>query len=788
MSTIARGPFGFPEQMQTDEIDLIEGDQEEFERDREEFDEQFIRDGFEDEETAVNTVESLFRTSRDRMYSHLRQWCANILMYRGMHYVVWDRNNPYLFENGQIEYPWDTHPDDEYSSKARYAANFLQGHMDAWIAKMVAHDPRIVTFPVNDDEQGRELADMGRMILAWKDEQQNFSDKYLHAITLLAMMGNVFIKACHNPMGGMMFNPFKGMKPGDIQLAQQDPRFAELKGISPDLAAQGMAGWDQMDFEGDVESIIVPAYEISYPEEYIRGLDDANCMIHSYITTMQALKEQHGDHPKIDEVTPGLDEQGYQIWFMEKVSNLAQGNEWGTGGEADSEDATGQVLDNFTYVMVHEFWGKMSRHRPKGLFAKVAGGVLLDPVNIEEIANPYMHGQLPFAHLKQCDDRTVLWSTSKIEQGSACQHEYNSGASQIIESRNLTANPITLEEKGTLLQKDDILNVPGEVWQVRPGRLNGIKRLETQNLPAYVHQFLFECRGAMEQIFADYSPQQGESVPGDSGKKVRALQMANEERHIPYARGIAAGLKRHKIQILQLLAQYTEQERIGYVTGSEHERSFFRWSRHTLAPLDANTVGQFTSPDEQARMMIYSLHHRLDLRVEVMPGKSHATAQEDVQLLLQAGMVNPQNPRHFKMVMDMLDYHYETPELLNEKREQSSQAQKENDEFLDTGQPPLPPGQYEDHEEHLRKHRKLTTMERFRSMPPPVQAQFLLHCQLHEEAIIAEPMRMAYIQQKVALQLQQQLGPLLMGGPEAEQGDSNGKPAQRRQAGESAGR
>lgn len=785
-STIARNAIGGVIGTPVDDVELDRQqirDEDELEEAREEFDKPFIVDGFETPRSCVETVEEFFRRGRQRMYPFLRQWCINTLMYRGLQYLMFDTDQPYQVEN--LNGPATSARDEEFEASVQYSANLIQGHMDAWIAKMIAHDPRVSTFPVRDDEHARELADITRMLINWKREEQDFSGEYLRAITLVGLHGNVFLKACWNEMGGALVNPVAKMKPGD----------REIRGVKP-------AGMGDLEFEGNIEQKAIPAFHMTYPEEYIASIGEARYIIETRIETMQSLKEQHADNPNIHHVNPGLDEEGYRLWFAERISDFGQ---FSQGGGSDGMETGGAVLDSMQPVLVHHLYGKATRHRQKGIYLKVAGGQLLYP-NVpddatelsDEHANPYWHGQLPYAHLKQVDDGITLWGTSKCEQSIEPQMEYNAGASQIIESRNMTANPIRLVEKNAVTNKGKIIGCPGEWWDVKRGMIDKIKNLEAPNLPPYVSQQLAECRSTLEHIFADHSPQQGVSTPGDSGFKVRSLQMANEERHVPYARSAASALKRHFLQVVQLLAQYGNDSQQGYITGIEHERAFFTWTKHQLVPrFDTEMGAAYSDEDTYRRSMVYSLGRQFDLSVDVVAGRSHQTAQDDVNLMLQSGMLQPAlNERHFKIVMDMLGYRHEQPELLVEKHEQASQAQRENDLFMAGETMILPPGNYEDHDVHLRRHRKLTNSETFRALPDQVRALFLGHIQLHEEAIIREPMRLKLLSMKVASEMEQVMGlppgtvGAMMAADQQQTGDQQGgqKPRSGSDAGSGRGR
>jgi hypothetical protein len=752
-------------------------------------DDDFIVDGFENEESAVRTVEGLFEASRERMYGVLRQWVTNLLMFRGEQHFLFDLRDPYIYDNGNLAYPNERHPDEEdFVARVDFAANLIQGHTEGWVAKMVHNAPIIQVFPATDDQEDREVADVNNDLIDWKREQQHWDEKYLEAVTITGIMGNCFLKACYNTEAGPVKNPLEGMKEGDLELLS-DRTYRESKGL-PEEAKNGKLRFEDLVREGDVETIVVPPYEISVPDENVRNIHECGRLIHSYITSLQDIKEQYPNHPRIDEVKTGLDDYGYQIWFTEKVRSMTEGGYRGSTNAADSEADHGTVIDANEKVLVHEYWGKPTKKRPKGVFIKVAGGIMLEPSDLAEMENPYWHQELPFAHFKQVDDRINFWATSKVEQGIQAQQEYNAGASQIIESRNLTANPITLMERNAVVNKDDVLNVPGEVWEVRPGRMDSVRRLESQSLPAYVHQFLYECRALLEQIFSDYQPDRGESQQGDSGYKVRQLQMASEQRHVPYARGVAGALTRHWTQILMLIAQFTDDEKVGYIVGSENERSYFRWSRAAMIGAGrSDQANVYASEDDYMRSMVYSIKNRMDIRTTVVPGKSHQTAMEDAAFLIESGALQMQNPAHAAIVLNMMDYAYETPQIMVDQRQQAAQAQKENDDFFE-GKMILPPGQYEHHDVHLQKHKRMTTTERFRALNPKVQAMMMQHIQLHEEAKIAEPLRMAYVQQKVVAQLQQMFGPLMIGtgappgaGGQQEKPNGQGRP----QRGQGAG-
>lgn len=723
-----------------------------------------VRDGLEDDREIVSTVKRIWTDGRQRMYARLAEWADNLCFFNGQHYA----------RRGYDPYTWyvqANHPE-----FAQLSINLLRSHMMGWVSRHTHNQPSYQTFPRTGDENDKDRADVVNRIVEWQGDLLGFPNELLRAVILTGIFGCAFLKGWFDDLAGPLVHPqdkqFQ-LLDGDREMFGEFPDLAGAKGFDPGM--MGMQPDEQvgtLDFEsmvpkGRVTGKAVAPYEITIAGDWAREMRDVRRMIHSYPMSIEEIKERFHDAPEIDQIQAGMkDESQHQLFFMEDTVRGVYGDlgfsRLGEGGE--SEDSN-EPLDSDSSAIVHELWGTRTPKRPLGVFAVVCGDVLLWPHDVKDLENPYYHTEMPFTMLEHTPDEVSFYPTSDLEQAKRVQREYSERISKMIDSANRTANPPLIAEKGHGINFDDVLGVAGEVLSPQPGRQ--IKYLEPPQLPPYVMDLARELRFAIEEIFSDHKPSQGVSQKGDSGVKVQALQAADEARHAPFGERLGSAISKFWLQQVCLLAQYADPENEGYLMGDEGERMFFTWRQDQL-------LGDTAMYDDRARVML--LKEGLDLRASIVPGKSPVTVARDLQFMLETGILNPQDDR--KKILEILGYGFDSRDVLRKERQHASMAAQENDKWT-KGEEILPPAMYEQHVAHIESHTLFTNTEKFRAADDMAKRAFMLHVAEHEKAIIREQLRMQYLGQAVAMELQQQFGPLMMGGPPPTNGQGQPPPSGR---------
>ena len=721
-----------------------------------------INDGFTSEADAIANVKRMWTVGRQRMYHRLEQWCVNWLFFRGLQY------GRIGLGGDDRDYKWDMPEED--ANKIRLAANLVQKKVMVWVARMSRTTPRVRVFPVTGDQDDKDRADIQNRILSWRARTMNFRQRYIDALTMTGIMGNAFLHPRHDPDGGIMKHPMDDLKDGDLELAS-DARFQrggehfqegdeelpsemlEMLGKSVDISDYVPGGTRTFD--------VVPPYEITIPDQHAKSLEEAPGILRSQVMSLQKVKETWPDHPKIEDLVDGTGFHGEQLFFMQRMAFLSEPDGFSDVDEGDQKGGGTGQNDANSYVLVHTYWGRRSLTRPKGIKVVICGEVLLEPSDIKDLHDPNWHGELPFIHLQHTGDGDTFWATCDLEQMLPVQTELNRGLSQVVECRDKTANPPWLDAKGSTVLWEDVENVPGEVIPYRRGYEP--KYAEVPSMPAYVDKLHNLCLYLLDSISSDHQPSQGVSKAGDSGKKVLALQQADEARFSPFAETLGASLREFWLQVLCLEAQYVDQETLGYVVGEENERSFFSYNREQLLGMKQPESRLFTGEDGQ-RAQVLALRQQVDLEVRVVPGKSLQSIKQDMAQLVQLGAINPQ--QHFAHIMEAFGYGFDIPQIRSRERSQASTAALENDAFTE-GLPVSTPLPYELHQKHLEVHADFTNTGRFRRMPEPQQQACFSHMELHEMSLIGEPVRQAYLKQHVIMTMMKQRGPLI--SPEAPQ-------------------
>lgn len=741
------------------------------------FDPKSINDGFDDPEQAAQTLKQMWQDGRQRMYPLIEQWVTNALYFRGRQHVTFD-------SPGQFNYTWYDPAEKDPPDRIRINCNLMQKHALSWIARMTAANPDISCYPTTNDDDDKDRADLWNGVNAWQGRRLRMKRKLRDLMFNVAIMGNGFLLADFEENAGPYENPLSRMKAGDLE-AYKDPDYVKsLKGVGAERIARflnGESGMGDLNRMGLFSARVVPPYEITIPDIYPRNDEEVRHVIWSQIVPMQWLRETYYDHPRIDDVKPGMDYAGQQLWFVRRaVSDALHGigafsgfYDEGSRSPEKQTDESGEQVDARDTVIFHTYYAEPTRKHPEGLKICMVNDIVLEPYPDrwdEDLRLPHKHLEIPLTHFFHTADGVNYWGTCDVEQAIDVQTELNRTIAQIIESRNRTANPILIAEQGHGIEFDDVLMVSGELLEPRRGR--AIYYLEPPSLPTYVGQLIDVLEQKMESIFAHHKPSQGVSKAGDSGRKVRLLQAADEMLFAPFADAFSDAYERFWLQMMCLIVEYEDTEQIGYVVGEDNERSYFRFTRDQLVgPMPEGLDSFKVNPMD---LQIQMLKQQVDLEVRLVPGKSPQTIREDLRMLTELGFIQAGNQQHEKFLMNMLGYGHNMNQIIAQRRRAIASAAFENDNLVDFGMihpgessdDPFAPSIYDDHDAHIDTHKRFTKTRRFRELEPEMKAVLMRHIEAHEvfRAFIASGMRDQYLLQEALSESDEQIGPLLSQG------------------------
>lgn len=707
-----------------------------------------IRDGFDNEDQALNTMRRIWESGRTRAYEHLQRCEVNALFFQGKQWAImpdpaWSAADDLY----RVRFP------DRSDSEVRTKANLIRKHFLGWVSRMTRNMPRVQWTPTSTDEDDKDRADILNKVSQFEASQNHERRLIVDAFIAAGLWRSAFLYAYHDPAAGDMVHPLQDMEEGDLEMLRDPAVGPQVFGEDYDelsKLAEGPMSDKDMEPEGKICSRVVPSWAVTTINPHDIDFNNVPFVMISSVQTRAWVKERY---PKLDfDEMVSIDGEGgwaHQLNFLQRTNEelLGQLN----AGEGSSDGESGEELDTFELVLVHEAWGRPTRDRKRGLKCVVCGNLIAELGD-----NPYWHGELPLKQFIHTPDGRTLFGTCDFDDAVEVQFQINQTLSQIMENRNLAANPQRLDNQSGI-DWENTLGVPGEVLMNLNGREP--KYLEPPQLPAYVGNMVPELRFVLQDQFDDHTPTQGVSKPGDSGVKTRLLQVAGEVRLATTGELFAEAYTGHWKQRVCLFAQYQQRTKTGFVMGDMLDRQYFSWDRMALLGSKARSDLDIFGDEGAGRALVLSLKQQLNCQVTVQPGKSLSTVREDMTNLRDLGVFDPTLPGQSHRVWEMYGYNLEAQDIMAEDRRQSSMAGMENDQ-CERGGALEPPMIYERHDIHAEVHKRFTNSMRFKRMDPMLQQAMFAHIQLHELAMHQEAIRQAYLEQMAQMQMMQQYGPL----------------------------
>lgn len=205
---------------------------------------------------------------------------------------------------------------------------------------------------------------------------------------------------------------------------------------------------------------------------------------------------------------------------------------------------------------------------PKGRLVMLAGDVLL-----HDGENAYEDGKFPFCAMNCYDMPGEFWGMGEVEQIISPTNSVNLLTNSIIETAELTSNPIWIMDKNSGVAKGSLTNRKGLVIRKNPG--TEVRREQPPSLPAYIQNIIDILKADIENISGVYDVTRGQKPTGITA--AAAIQALSEQaqgriklkvQNLEYFLGEVGGMWLSRIQ------QYWVSKRTIRVMGVDYKPSF----------------------------------------------------------------------------------------------------------------------------------------------------------------------------------------------------------------------
>lgn len=324
---------------------------------------------------------------------------------------------------------------------------------------------------------------------------------------------------------------------------------------------------------------------------------------------------------------------------------------------------------------------------------------------------PFSHGKYPYSKIDHVPAGR-FYGTSVIDDLIPLQKEYNRTRSQIIESKNRTANPQMVYVKGSI-DPNKVTSEPGLQIPVSPG-MERPRYMTLEPLPNYVLQELDRTLRDMDDLSGQYEVSKGRTPPGiEAASAIAYLQEENDGKLYHTVASIEEAVVDTGYRILNNVQEFWDEEKLIRVVSKNSSIEAF----------------QFKGSD---------LKDNTDLRIESdsMAPKSRAARQAFITDLMKQGLIPAEKGLRYLHLN-------ETNRLYEELQIDSKAAQRENYKMTHIIEPidemgkliVYPVNIWDNTEVHLNEHGNYIKSEEFELLPQERQKVIVNHYMLHLDAL-----------------------------------------------------
>lgn len=462
---------------------------------------------------------------------------------------------------------------------------------------------------------------------------------------------------------------------------------------------------DEPIFEGDVKTVVVPAYEI-FPDSCLNdGVEKCRSIIHAKAFTIDEIKEIWNVE------VGGTDIDVYSLG----TTRVGVG---GLGYSSTVPVAAQTIKEDSAIVM--EYYEMPTKVYPKGRLIIVAGDELLYYGTC-----PYQIGDngkisLPFVRQECVKNSGTFFSTSVAERCLPIQRAYNAVKNRKHEYLNRAVIGVWTYEEGTIEDTETLEEEGFAPGTLIPRRQGSAPPTQVQNaqLPPSFSQEEESLMREFREIsgVSELSASSNASSNAGSGVALEVLKEQDDTRISLTADNIRQAILEVAKHWLRLYKQYSTGPRMARLVGKNNNVYLSYWNKNQLTSDDVVPL----TDDDLAQ--------------------TPAQKKQQVMTMLQMGLFNdPDTGRMDRStrakVMEMLNYgNWEDGDDIDQGH--ISKAMRENIDIQNSCE--LRVRDFDNHIIHIEEHNKFRLSSEYDDMEkdrPDLAAYFDNHVAVHQQAV-----------------------------------------------------
>lgn len=670
-------------------------------------------DPYADKAAVSKRIDFFLRKDRFTRWIFEREWFRNVLYYIGRHWIIYDNTNrrwrpkslpvwfPQPYTNKFAEKANDIMA---AYQQGRVPINYLPASSDpdAVATAEIAEEFREVFYEeagIEDHEAllaGWVTLTGNGFIHSYFDYSEEYGTKFIQSQECQVcgtvsspadvLNNDMTCPACNNPTGA--FQPAvdqtgqplgETVPKGRLVADVISPFEVRLDPTIPDLLLQR-------------RFTRVRTYDVEFARMYWGG-------------------KEGPDGQTIDPKTIVADkESNIGQFYLDAISYIT--SSFGAGG---GFIAGGGSAFKLPRVSAYEYYELPTDDFPQGLHAVRLGHTSDLVVVSEPLDTMYMAGEykgqyfLPLVHFGQDRVPGRLWRKTRMDDLIPLQNFRNLVEAAMKITAQRTGNPIWLNPKGSGVA--NMTGEPGQWVDYNPVSVGGTQLAKPERVPADLSNvqgftvLMNKIDDSMERVAGTFFVNSGEPPSGVTAASALSYLGEKSNQAIgPLRREWAKAWKRWEMQALEISRQHWDEERIIALAGDNR-----RWE-----------IKKFMKADLQGAVV-------LKVDYEGLFKKSSASKRADIELLLQMGVIQAQNP---ETQWSILESFGET-ELMGSTDLDFRQATREFDDFSTLGIPPKVVPLVQNSPIHVLKHSDDAKTDRFKALPLPMQNQWIQHIHDH---------------------------------------------------------
>lgn len=630
-----------------------------------------------------------------------------------------------------------------YWYQEREVFNQIATIVETRISRLSRQRPMMKVRPASNDESDLSASKVSSALLnaTWHDQDMDIL--YSDFLAWLEITGTVFLKTIWNVNRGRTIIkqavPKAPEEVQNIQRQEQQQDVTQMKHLS-EMESEAlsetsnpntmnndpfMSNQDVMELkEGDVETVVVPPYQIFPETSYLNGLSDMRSIIHAKVYHIKDIEEMFGVQVEPEES---------QVMQLEEMKSGLGGIGYSVGGWRGGYK---QLKD---HAVVKEYYERPSKKYPNGRFIVVAGKKTLHAGPLPFAIGKDEQVDFPFVQLKSITKPGSFWGKSIVERCIPVQRRYNALRNRKAEYLNLVTIGQWYEPIGSIDEDTELNNSPGARIRYRPG-VGTPEPVQFPNLPGSFENEIETLLNEFTAISGISELSRYSEAPSGVKSGV-ALSIANEQDDTRLAMTttrIASGIIQLGKHWLRLFKQFVNEPRAVRIVGSNRELDVMYWTASQLNSDDViveNTSALSETPAQRRQMVFDLINTGIFMRPET----------------------NPFTDEGKQKILELLEYGHWENNHDDERNLQISRARRENASMMNIDQVAVQ--DFDNHELHIKEHNKFRMQPEYEKLlaseiGPYVDIIMREHLAQHYQALAEQ--QMLALQSQMMMQQQSQ--------------------------------